>query len=180
MEITTGGETNVVNEVKENEYLIKLVSSSSSFWWRDLKITKENKNFIATDAILDVKTSYEMVQMIDAYHSYVLYHDNLVKAIFNKPLSIASLNIVNEDEILKTIEKIEQDLLIYRKQILSLEDRIIKRIEDFIANNKIILIEDNFSYRVGKFFRLFKWTKHHNVLEQSLNITYEQNKLKKD
>ena len=180
MEIGTGGETNVVNEVTSNEFLIKLVSSSAAFWWKDLKISKDNKSFIATDDKLGVIANYEMVQMIDAYHSYVLYHDNLVKAVYNKPLSIASLNIVNNDNILSTIERLEKDLMYYRKQILDLEDKIIDKIKTYIENNKLILIEDGISYKINKLFNIFKFSKHNNVLEQSLNVTYEQVKLKKD
>ena len=180
MEIGTGGETVVINEATSNEFLIKLVSSSAAFWWKDLKISKDNKSFIATDDKLDVNANYEMVQMIDAYHSYVLYHDNLVRAIYNKPLSIASLNIVNNDNILSTIERLEKDLMYYRKQILDLEDKIIDKIKTYIENNKLILIEDGLSYKINKLFNIFKFSKHNNVLEQSLNVTYEQVKLKKD
>ena len=179
MENTTGGETNVVNEVKSNEYLIKLISGNSAFWWRDVKISKNNESLIVIDAKLDVSTNYEMVQMIDSYHSYVVYHDNLVKAIFNKPLSIASLNIVNDDNILKTIEILEKDLLIYREQILALENKIVNKIKEFINDNNLILTEDDLSYRLNKIFNVFKLSKHNNVLEQSLNVTYEQVKLKR-
>jgi len=168
----------VVDVVKD--YLIKLVRSNSTFWWRDIKMSLNNKNVIVIDVKLDVSTNYEMVQMIDSYHSYVLYHDNLVKAIYNKPLSIASLNIVNDDNILDTIDKLEKDLLLYRKQIIELEKKIVDRIKYFITTDRVVLQEDDFSYRINRLFNIFKFSKYVNPLEQSLNITYEQVKLKKD
>ena len=178
MEFEKSGETNVITEAI-NEYVISLINSNSTFWWKDIKISKDNKNVVVIDAKLDVSNNYEMVQLIDSYQSYLLYHDNLVKAIFNKPLSVASLNIVNDDNILKTIETLEKNLLVYRNQILALEDKIVKKIKDFIKEEKIILQDDDFSYKVNKIFNVFKLSKHNNLLEQSLNVTYAENKLKK-
>lgn len=178
MEFEKSGEISM-NVEAINEYVISLINSNSTFWWKDIKISKDNKNVVVIDAKLDVSNNYEMVQLIDSYHSYVLYHDNLVKAIFNKPLSVASLNIVNDDNILKTIETLEKNLLVYRNQILALEDKIVKKIKDFIKEEKIILQDDDFSYKVNKIFNVFKLSKHNNLLEQSLNVTYVENKLKK-
>lgn len=172
-------ENNTFEIVKE-KYEINLVNSNSSFWWNDLKINLNGAPFIAVDSKLNVNESYKITQMIDAYHSYVLYHDNLVRAVYNKPLSIASLKIDNEDDVLLKIEQIEKDLLVYRESVLALEKRIIDLVEMYIANNMLIIIKQDIKFKFGKFFKLFKWSKHNNVLEQSLNITYEQNKLKAD
>lgn len=173
-----GSDVGVV--VTTNDYKIKLINGHSAFWWKDLKITNNNKDVVIIDSLLDVNSNYLMLKMIDAYHAYVLYHDNLVKAVYNKPLTIASLNIVNDDEILTSIETLEKDLVLYRKQIISLENKIINEIKKYIEEKKLILQDNTFSYRFNKFFSMFKFSKYNNVLEQSLNVTYEQNKIRKD
>lgn len=168
-----GTDANVVSEVVETTLDIKLVNKNGNSWWNDIHTILDGQEYKVVGCSLDVISNYDLTQSLLSYYSYVEYYNNLVITINNKPLSLAHLKVLNFEGILKDMENIETQTLIFKTKIKELELKIISDIRKYVKEGKIVLEKKTLGTKVNKAFKnIFKWKiddSHANAVQVSVS-----------
>lgn len=154
-------ENEVKKKLEDFNFNVFIKNKNTMSWWDDIGIEKDGKWFRIIGCNLDVIINYEITQLIQSYHSFVDYYNMLVTTVNHKPLNMAYLKVVNFEDILIDIEKIEKDIKIFRIKIQKLELELKERILDYITSKDIILEERTLTKSLfAVFTTMFKWKKN--------------------
>ena len=157
---------------------ITIVNKNTLSWWDDINLKADETSYRISGCSLDIMKNYELTQMIQAYHCYVAYYNMMVSTSNNKLLSLSYLRIMDFENILLDIEKIELDLNAFKEKVIMLENTIKEKLLSYISLNVIELEEKSFSISlVSALKNIFK-TKHKSSDTVALGMTVQNTMVK--